>query len=443
MQSLQRPFVGGVDNIPDSVPSTDVGPSYVVPDPTDDCNTEPTTQLDIDVFSKPELTVSLNINSLDFALCSDSAKDSDGDCPVKSEDYIKVQGNFQFRSSMRVVLGNQECLYEHFILPVSEETWNFRRGKAYKVIKKLGRLLKPLRVIPQLKVRQETSVDIIYSGIATSAIETEVSVHYGLDNVSYGVSNILSRPEASFSMGNATSDAEVKADVKGDLDFSVYVIPNVELSLDAFGQLEAVWSSDLQFRERGVVQVGSPDPLVPLDVYFKGYTLGVNLTCYESLFVETGIFGIILGEVLDQDYENREFCATPTKYLFAMPLNHSNRGVGIGEYGENQYLVTEYRYLDPPLNPIDWSTAEYGIMLLNGEMISYPMRVEAPYFHSEHAQTGWNNMIIPVWTQWPVPNDVVPPNYVMDTGGGQKFWLRVETAVGRYYLYLSDWTYFN
>ena len=75
--------MGGVDNIPDSVPSTDVGPSYVVPDPTDDCNTEPTTQLDIDVFSKPELTVSLNINSLDLALCSDSAKDSDGDCPLE------------------------------------------------------------------------------------------------------------------------------------------------------------------------------------------------------------------------------------------------------------------------------------------------------------------------------------------------------------------------
>lgn len=423
--------------------NAEVIPSYVVPDPSDDCNTRPTTQLDIDVFSTTKYGFEINLNSLDFGLCSDSIEDADGNCPVKNDDSIKVDGSFSFDSSMNVRLGNQECLYQTYVLPVSETEWNLRKGKFFKRIKRLGKVVRPLKIIPQLKVKQKTDVDVVYSGIATSAIETEVSVHYGLDNLSYGVTNLLSAPSTSYSLGAVTSNAQVKADVKGDLDFSVYVIPNIQFTIDAFGQLEVDWKTDLQFRERGVVQVSSPDPLVPLDVYFKTYTLAVDLTCYESLFVESGVFGIILGEVIDQDYENREFCATPTNYLFGMPLFQSGRGVGFEEFNDLEYMVSEYLYTDPPLNPIDWSTAEYGIMLLNGEMINYPVRLEAPpYFYSVHPQLGWNNLVIPVWVQWPIPDNVLPPNYVIDTGGGQKFWLRAETALGRYYLYLSEWTYF-
>ena len=228
---------------------------------------------------------------------------------------------------------------------------------------------------------------------------------------------------------------------EGDLSYDIYLVPNLTMSIDALGQLKAEWKGDIQIGQFGRITASTPDPLAPDDLYFKTYAMGAETICYDSLDISTGLFSLWLGDIVDTNYENEEFCHPSPDFFFAMPIFQSERGVGFGEDNGKQYLVTEYLYTNPPLNEIDWSTAEYGVMLLNGEMINYPIIVQPTYFFSTHDQSGWDNLVAPIWSEYPVPDDVLPSGKIENTGGGQKFWLRAETKLGRYYLKLSEWQF--
>lgn len=419
-------------------------PAAVLPEPDPGCNTQPTTELDFDAYATPDLILDFNFSAAGMGICPEEVKNEDGDCPDSQENFVLVKGNISLDSHAKISLENQECVHQKYSQEIASDSFNFKKWKWLKKLKKVplvGKKLLTLR--PQLKFQYELNTHLVYSGTAKSDIETAANVHYGINDIEFGVKNLLNSADQIFQIGNTEHSASASADLKGDLDFDIYVIPSLEFTLDAFGQIEIEWIGDVQVKKFGLISTSTPDPLFPLDIYFEQYILGANITCYDSLFVDVGIFGLVpfFGDFVNQEYENQEFCDTENEIFYAMPFFQSSRPAGQGQDNGTNYLISEYLYTNPPLNPVDWSTAEYGIMLLNGEMIKYPTIFQPTYYYSTHQETGWDNLVIPVWIPFPIPNDVLPPNYVKDTGGGQKFWIRAETNLGRKYIYLSDWSF--
>lgn len=413
-----------------------------VPDAPEDCNEQPTAELNFNAYVTPNLEFQFNFDAASMSLCSDQLKDSDGNCPASPNDSGVILGDIIFDSSMIVTLANEECLYKKYSMELKDGSFNLRRAQWFKkLVKNIPGGKKVKRFAPQFKFNYKLDVDVVYSGVARSAIETETTIQYRLMNMKFGVNDMLTSPKQVVDLGSREFEADAKADVKGDLDYDIYIVPNLNINLDFAGQLEAEWKGDIEIRSFGRISAGTPDPLIPEDLYFKTYTMGAETICYESLYISTGLFGMYLGEIVDQDYENEEICRVGPDFFFAMPIYQATQGIGIVEHNEKRYLAGEHLYTNPPMNEIDWSTAEYGIMLLNGEMINYPIIVQPTYYFSTHAQTGWDSLVIPIWSEYPIPETILPAGKIESTGGGQKFWLRAETKLGRYYLRLSDWQY--
>lgn len=93
----------GINTAPLALPilakSDQVGVSSVIPDPSEDCNDRPTTQLNFDAYATPDLEFVYNFDAAGMAICSGSAKDDNGNCPDSPKDTGIITGNMVIDSS--------------------------------------------------------------------------------------------------------------------------------------------------------------------------------------------------------------------------------------------------------------------------------------------------------------------------------------------------------
>lgn len=421
-----------------------VSPASTVPSPSDDCNQEPTDELLFNPNLKIPLALEYNIDALDFNICSESLKDTNGNCPVSPKNTVLWKGDFTFTTTAGVDLKNQECLYKHYLYPMADKEIDVRKLKWVKKIKKWGRFSKKIaKFIPSIKAGYKLTTDIVYTGIAKSKINTKATMKLEMKDIAFGVNNMLRDPQKIFTAGSPTTSVNITADVKGSLNYDIYIVPTIEFYIQAAGQIEAKWKGEFQLQKSGIIDARTPDPLAPNDLYFFNYTLYAKTACYDSLSIDLGIVGVLIGDLVEQEYENREFdqCKRGPYYFFYVPHSAGTKGNGLVDISGEQYLSTTQYYLNPVNDLIDWDTVEYGILLLNGEMITYPTIFDAPKFYYSDPNTGFTYNSVNYYYPFPVPESILPKDYVKNAGGGTKYWMRANTTVGRSYIYLSDWQY--
>lgn len=378
--------------------------------------------------------------STSFNHCSNHLRDAEGNCPASPRNTVQWKGNVFVSVTTGLKVSAQDCFYRRFTEQMKQDEFYLTPRSWLKKIEKAvpgGRKL--VKFVSQIKFGYELNTDYVITANSAGEVDTQATMSLQFDEFAFGVSNMLRDSQIIANVSQPVAAFQVNTNVEGDLDFAAYVVPNITAKIGILGQVDASWRGDYRIKLTGSTRARTPDPLFPLDVYFNRYTLYADMACFDSVSVDLGLLGVLpILDLVETNIINRPHTTCNQRSLLAIQPQVVRIGQSrLESRPQGTMVVTPYYFLHVPLNTLDWASLEYGIMLLNGEMISYPIESTTPVFERVDPATGVNEYRFEMTR----PLRVTDPQHIIDSGGGQKFWMRVNTSIGRTYMYLTDWQY--
>lgn len=413
----------------------------ILPEPDDSCDRIITDELIFNPNLRAPSVFEYNVDASTFNLCSSHLQDQEGNCPESDRNTVQWKGDIFTSVTTGLKVSAQDCFYRHF-------TEQYAQDEFYLVprswLKKVERAAGPagrkaIKFISQIKFGYELNTDYVISASADGEVDTKATMSLQFDEFAFGVASMLRDNQVIANISEPVAAFSMDSNVYGDIDFVAYVVPNITAKIGVLGQVDASWRGDYRIQLTGSTRARTPDPLFPLDVYFSRYTLYADMACFDSVSVDLGLFGALpILDLVETEITNRRHANCNQRSIFAIQPFAVRLGQSrLESRPSGTVVVTPYYFLHAPLNTLEWETLEYGIMLLNGEMIPYPVEYTDPVFERVDPSTGLNEYIFEMTR----PLRVTDPQDIIDSGGGQKFWMRVNTSIGRAYMYLTDWQY--